>query len=158
MSFAFLRPITGRISLFRSRSSSFHDRSFFFTFAHFSTYSSTRSPTVSAFRSAIFFVSFWVAGSMSCSILERDWLAMDRASVRDTVGYLPIVKTLFRRFSASPNRYSKKKDLRPEGSMRRPNPLPPSSKRIARLFVGLRPFILASVNRLAIIAYIKIIV
>ena len=76
-------------------------------------------------------------------------------SLRDPVGCLPIVKTLFRRSSASPNRYSKKKDLRPEGSMRMPNTLPPSSNRIARLFVGLRPFIWESVNRLVIIAYMK---
>ena len=83
---------------------------------------------------------------------------MDRASVRDTVGYLPMVKILFRRSSASPNRYSKKKDLRPEGSTRRPNPLPPCSNRITRLLVGLRPFILASVNRFAIAAYINYII
>ena len=83
---------------------------------------------------------------------------MERASVRDTVGCLPIVKTLFRRSSASPNRYSKKKDLRPEGSMRMPNPLPPSSNRIARLFVGLRLCILESVNRFAILPILKYIV
>ena len=50
---------------------------------------------------------------------------MDRALVRDTRGYLPIVKTLFRRSFPVPNRYSKKKDLRPEGSIRMPNPLLP---------------------------------
>ena len=34
---------------------------------------------------------------------------MERASVRDTHGYLPIVKTLFRRSFPLPNRYSKKR-------------------------------------------------
>ena len=76
---------------------------------------------------------------------------MDRALVRDTRGYLPIVNTLFRRSFPSPNRYSKKKDFRPEGSIRMPNPLPPASNRIARLFVGLRLYIWESVNRFAIL-------
>ena len=83
---------------------------------------------------------------------------MDRALVRDTRGYLPIVKTLFRRSYPLPNRYSKKKDLRPEGSTRMPNPLPPSSNRIARLFVGLRLCILESVNRFAILPILYILI
>ena len=83
---------------------------------------------------------------------------MERASRRGTRGYLPMVKTLFRRSFPLPNRYSKKKDLRPEGSIRMPNPLPPSSNRIARLFVGLRLCILESVNCLAILPILYILI
>lgn len=80
MSFAFLRPMTGTMSFLRSRSSSFQDRSFFLTFAHFSRYSSTRSFTVSAFRWAILLVCFfsgWV--NTLFDLIQR--MAGDRASL-----------------------------------------------------------------------------